>query len=50
MAIRYGHFYAYRAIERMGLLDANGVVRISMVHYNTTREVARLLAALDRAL
>jgi selenocysteine lyase/cysteine desulfurase len=50
VAIRYGHFYAYRAIERMGLLEANGVVRISMVHYNTLEEVDRLIAALDAVL
>jgi cysteine desulfurase family protein (TIGR01976 family) len=50
VAIRYGHFYAYRAIERMGLLPQNGVVRISMVHYNTPGEVERLLEALDRAI
>lgn len=50
VAIRYGHFYARRAIEEMGLLQRNGVVRASMVHYNTPREVARLIEALDRVL
>ena len=50
VAIRYGHFYARRAIEAMGLLGRNGVVRASMVHYNTPREVARLIEALDRVL
>ena len=28
----------------------NGVVRVSMVHYNTLDEVDRLIAALDEAL
>lgn len=50
VAIRWGHFYAHRAIERMGLLSDDGVVRISMVHYNTMAEVDRLLAALDQVL
>jgi cysteine desulfurase family protein (TIGR01976 family) len=50
LAIRYGHFYAYRAIESLGLLRQNGVVRVSMVHYNTPAEVNRLIAALDRVL
>jgi cysteine desulfurase family protein (TIGR01976 family) len=50
IAIRYGHFYAYRAIEALGLLPRNGVIRISLVHYNTPAEVDRLVAALDRAL
>lgn len=50
IAIRWGHFYAYRAIEALGLMDAGGVVRVSMVHYNTLEEVERLVAALDKAL
>lgn len=50
IAIRYGHFYAYRAIEALGLLPRNGVVRVSMVHYNTRAEVDRLIAALARVL
>jgi len=50
VAIRYGHFYAHRAIEAMGLLARNGVVRVSLVHYNTPAEVARLLEALDKTL
>ena len=50
LGIRYGHFYAYRAIEALGLLERNGVVRISMAHYNTIAEVERLIAALDQVL
>jgi cysteine desulfurase family protein (TIGR01976 family) len=50
VAIRYGHFYARRAIEALGLLERNGIVRVSMVHYNTPAEVARLIEALDRVL
>ncbi len=50
IAIRYGHFYAYRAIEALGLPPQQGVVRVSMVHYNTPAEVARLIRALERIL
>ena len=50
VAIRYGHFYAHRAIEALGLLGRNGVVRVSMVHDNTPAEVAKLIEALERAL
>ncbi len=50
IAIRYGHFYAHRAVEALGLHACNGVVRVSMAHTNTTDEVGRLIAALDRAL
>lgn len=50
VAIRYGHFYAHRAIEAMGLLARNGIVRVSLVHYNTPAEVSRLVEALDKTL
>ena len=50
IAIRYGHFYAHRAVEALGLQARHGVVRVSMAHYNTPEEVDRLIAALDRAL
>ncbi len=50
IAIRHGHFYAHRAVEALGLHARNGVVRVSMAHYNTPDEVDRLIAALDRAL
>jgi selenocysteine lyase/cysteine desulfurase len=50
IAIRYGHFYAHRAIEALGLLERGGVVRVSMAHYNTAAEVGRLITALDELL
>ena len=50
VAIRYGHFYAHRAIESLGLLERGGVVRVSMAHYNTPAEVERLIAGLADAI
>ncbi len=50
VAIRWGDFYARRAIEALSLGHAGGVVRVSMVHYNTPAEVKRLIEALDVAL
>ena len=50
IAVRYGHFYAYRPIRDLGLLAQDGVVRVSLVHYNTEAEVDRLIEALDRIL
>lgn len=50
LAARFGHFYAYRAVRDLGLLDAHGVVRVSLVHYNTAEEVERLIYALDAAI
>ncbi len=47
VAVRWGHFYAKRAIEALGLAHDDGIVRASMVHYNTLAEVDRLIAALD---
>lgn len=50
VAIRSGDFYAARCIEALGLDERGGVVRASMVHYNSEDEVARLIEALDRVL
>ncbi len=50
IAVRYGHFYAYRPIRDLGLLERDGVVRVSLVHYNSEQEVDRLIAELDRIL
>lgn len=43
-----GDFYATGLIERLGLADAGGVLRIGLTHYNSAAEVDRLLAALAR--
>lgn len=48
IGIRYGHFYAKRLIEDLGLAPQNGVVRVSMVHYNTLEECDRLIEILDK--
>jgi selenocysteine lyase/cysteine desulfurase len=50
IGIRHGDFYARRLVEALGLKERGGVVRISMVHYNTLEEVDRLVAALELAL
>jgi cysteine desulfurase family protein (TIGR01976 family) len=50
IGIRYGDFYAKRLIDALGLTARNGVIRVSMVHYNTMEEVDRLIALLDPIL
>ncbi len=45
-----GDFYAPRALEAMGIDPADGVVRISLLHYNKLDELERILTALDQAL
>jgi selenocysteine lyase/cysteine desulfurase len=42
-----GDFYALRCVEALGMDPADGVVRVSMVHYNTVEEVHRLVSELD---
>ena len=43
-----GDFYAVDLIERLGLKEKGGVVRIGFVHYNTFEEVDRVLEALEK--
>ena len=50
IGIRYGDFASRRLVESLGLAPKNGVIRASMVHYNTVEEVDRLIASLERAL
>lgn len=50
IGIRYGDFYAVRLIEALGLKPQNGVVRVSMLHYNTLEEVDRLIERLEPVL
>ena len=40
-----GDFYAVHVIERLGLADSGGLIRIGICHYNTVEEVDRLLEA-----
>ena len=42
-----GHYYAVNLMERLGLLDSGGLVRIGFVHYNTVDEVDRVLGLLS---
>jgi cysteine desulfurase family protein (TIGR01976 family) len=41
-----GDFYAQGLIERLGLADSGGVLRLGIVHYNTVEEIDRLVGAL----
>ena len=50
IAIRWGDFYAPRAMQALGLDRQDGIVRVSMVHYNTLDEVDRLIGVLDGIL
>ena len=41
-----GHYYAVNVMDRLGVLEEGGLVRIGFVHYNTADEVDRVLDAL----
>ena len=50
IAIRFGDFHARRLIEYLDIADQGGVIRVSMVHYNSIEEVDALVRALDQIL
>ncbi|NJL86767.1 MAG: cysteine desulfurase-like protein [Leptolyngbyaceae cyanobacterium SM1_1_3] len=50
IGIRSGDFYAKRLIQDLGLAAQNGVVRVSLVHYNTLEECDRLIEQLEPLL
>ena len=50
IAIRHGDFHSRRLVEDLGQMGDGGLLRVSMVHYNTLDEVDRLCAAFDEIL
>tara|TARA_B100000929_G_scaffold231948_1_gene188415 strand:+ start:201 stop:1427 length:1227 start_codon:yes stop_codon:yes gene_type:complete len=43
IGIRFGDFYAKKLIKSLDLEEKNGVIRVSLVHYNTLEEVRKLI-------
>jgi selenocysteine lyase/cysteine desulfurase len=43
-----GNYYALGIMERLGLEEHGGALRLGMVHYNTPEEINRVLDALER--
>lgn len=41
-----GDYYAYELIRRLGLAQSGGMLRVGLVHYNTSEEIDRLVDAL----
>lgn len=50
IAMRFGDFHSRRLVEHLGQHHAGGVLRVSMVHYNTVEQVDRLTEALTSIL
>ena len=43
-----GHNYALAVVERLGLLEAGGMIRVGPVHYNTLDELAKFGEVLEK--
>ena len=50
IGIRFGDFHSRRLVDHLDLSRHNGVVRVSMVHYNTAVEIDRLIRGLDEVV
>jgi len=50
VAVNNHHFYAKRLLEAVGIDPDDGVVRASLVHYNSRSDVTRLVDALGAVL
>jgi selenocysteine lyase/cysteine desulfurase len=50
LMVATGNFYGVRPLGAMGIDLDPGVLRMSLVHYNTMAEIEQLLAGLSRAL
>ncbi|MCM4159058.1 cysteine desulfurase-like protein [Antarcticibacterium flavum] len=48
IGIRFGDFYAKKLVADFDLLQYEGVVRVSLVHYNTIEEVKKLIEVFKR--
>jgi cysteine desulfurase family protein (TIGR01976 family) len=48
IATRNDNFYAWRCLKHLGIDPEDGVVRLSMTHYNSTEETKKVLNALDK--
>ncbi|CBQ70665.1 conserved hypothetical protein [Sporisorium reilianum SRZ2] len=50
MGAQQGHMYAHKLVQSLRVDLADGVVRVSFVHYNTLDEVRRVVEVLDEVL
>ena len=48
IATRNDNFYAWRCLEALNIDPDDGVVRLSLTHYNSKDDVNKLLLALDK--
>ena len=48
IATRNDNFYAWRCLQALNIDTSDGVVRLSMTHYNSKSEIKSLIKALDK--
>ncbi len=48
IATRNDNFYAWRCLKALGINTEDGVVRTSMVHYNSEIDVTKLIQVLKK--
>ncbi len=48
IATRNDNFYAWRCLKSLGIDTEDGVIRISLVHYNSVEDVNRLIDTLEK--
>ena len=49
IALRNDNFYAWRCLKALGIDTKDGVVRVSMVHYNSIDDVDKLINAFEKS-
>ena len=49
IALRNDNFYAWRCLKALGIDTEDGVVRVSMVHYNSIDDVDKLISAFEKS-
>ena len=49
IALRNDNFYAWRCLKALGIDTKDGVVRVSMVHYNSLDDVDKLINAFEKS-
>jgi cysteine desulfurase family protein (TIGR01976 family) len=50
IATRNDNFYAWRCLKALGIDMDDGVVRISLTHYNTKKEIENLIDVMERKI
>ena len=49
IALRNDNFYAWRCLQALGIDTEDGVVRVSMVHYNSMDDVNKLIRSFEKS-